>query len=464
MSAQDLIRSVGLRHVLRHKLIGGGLLPFISSIMDLEKRETDKLVSIIRGETNESLAEYLVQLSEKFLSGLRYDYLVNNLGKQLFGSAKFKGEKKLGENDFYTFTYIPHTAKGPKKAAVFHVGGVLPYSDRLFRFLPETNFYDRFLEAGVDVFAMELKGDIFTNPAMKKLTVEKMIDSVHYFSDIAFKENGNEKMIIEGYCGLGMQAVSSVLADVDAMSKKFGVLVTMVSPIDGRSCNELSNIMNLFPKSMMFLNLLFSSMQDEVVKGDNLRRTIDIAIKSFFDKTAFGRFIHGYKSGVFSNIKDVRELDEKLQRDLAGSYWISPENAAKYPVPLSLSHFSTMLFTVGVTKDGVTPIKYKGKRLDFKDLKKSDIKMISFYGELDGMVPPKTCDVLIGVLGDQFQKVSHAKTGHVSYILSPERWDESNPKSFQPGVLSTILSKMPKSKTTAASKPKTDGKSTAASK
>ncbi len=437
LGLDDIMRSVGLRHILRHKLIGGGLIPMIASIMDFEKWETERLIEILKGDSDETLMDFLKETSSKILSGMRYDHLVNKLGKQLFGSATFEGEKKIAENDWFTLTYIP--AKGSKKAVLFHQGGVLPYSDRIFRFLPEINFFDRFIEAGIDVYAMELKGDIVTNPKIKNLNVEKMIETSHEFTDIAFKHNGGKRMILEGYCGHGMQTAASLLADVDGMKKKVSEFMLMVSPIDGRKCNELGEMMNLFPKSMMFWNLVLTAMRGEVVKGDNLQRTIDVAKKSFFEKTTFGRFVHGWKAGLYSNVKNVNDLDKRLKMDLAGAYWISPVNATLYPVPVSLSHFSTMIFTVGVTEDGKLPVRYKGKRLSFSDLKNTDIHIVAFYGDLDAMVPSKTADFMNDLMGDQFTQVVHEKTGHVSYILSPKRWQESGDRSFKPGIISTIL-------------------------
>lgn len=439
LGVEDIMRSVGLRHILRHKLIGGGLMPFLSNLIDFEKTESEKLVSILKGESKDNLIQYFGKLSEKFLSGMRYDFVVNNLGKQLFGSAKYAGEKRIAENDYYTLTYIPKKGSGPRKGIIFHAGGVLPFSDKLFRFLPEINFFERFIEAGLDVYAMELKGDIVSNPEMKKLTVEKMIDTVHDFTDKAFEHSGKEKMILEGYCGLGMQTAAAVLADVENMKKKIHTLMLMVSPIDGRKCNELGEIMNLFPKSMMFLNLIFTAMRDEVIKGDNLQRTIDVAKKSFFEKTPIGRFFHGWKSGSFANVEKVEDLDPKLRMDIAGTYWISPFNAGLFPVPVSLSHFSTMIFTVGVNKEGVLPVRYKGKQLSFANLKNSGIRFLAFYGDMDAMVPHSTAEFLKDLLGNQVEIIVHEKTGHVSYILSPNRWDESNEKAFKPGIISTML-------------------------
>ncbi len=437
LGMDDIMRSVGLRHILRHKLIGGGLIPMLSSIMDFEKWETEKFIGILKGDSDETLFDFLKETSSKVLSGIKYDHLVNNLGKQLFGSATFEGEKIIDENDFFTLTYIP--AKGTKKAVLFHQGGVLPYSDRIFRFLPETNFFDRFIEAGIDVYAMELKGNIVTNPSMKNLTMDKLIESSHRFTDKAFEHNGGKRMILEGYCGHGMQTAASLLADVEGMQKKVCELMLMVSPIDGRKCNELGDIMNLFPKSMMFWNLMLTAMRGEVVKGDNLQRTIDVAKKSFFEKTTFGRFFHGWKSGLYSDITKIDDLDKRLRMDLAGAYWISPVNATLYPVPVSLAHFRTLLFTVGVSDDGLLPLRYKGKRLNFNDIKKTDLHVTAFYGDLDAMVPFQTADFMKELLGKQFTHIVHEKTGHVSYILSPNRWKEGTDRSFTPGIISTIL-------------------------
>ena len=99
---------------------------------------------------------------------------MQTLGKEIFGAAVYKGEKRLVETDHFTLTYIPAKEGTTKqKAALFHVGGILPYSDELFRFIPEVSFFDRFIERGIPVYAMELRGDKDTIKNYGNLNLEK---------------------------------------------------------------------------------------------------------------------------------------------------------------------------------------------------------------------------------------------------------------------------------------------------
>lgn len=115
-------------------------------------------------------------------------------------------EKLLTSNEYFNLTYLP--AKNPNGLAVFHVGGILPYSDKIFRFLPEINFYERFLENGISIYALELKGNKFNIPKYNTIKLEYILQTINEFSKIAFIHNQKRKMILEGYCGLGIQSLS----------------------------------------------------------------------------------------------------------------------------------------------------------------------------------------------------------------------------------------------------------------
>ncbi len=442
----DLLKYFSLKNYFFNKGIESGILHFVKNASKIEKSETDIIFKIFTTDylngNLKSLSEYSKGQINKLISGMRYSYLINSLGRELFGSAKFKNEKILYENDFYTLTYIPPFIKGGKKAAVFHVGGMLPYSDKIFRLLPETNFYKPFLEQGFAVYAMEIKGDIQTNSNLKNLTVEKMVESVHSFSDIAFKHNGNNKMILEGYCGLAMPAIVSFLSDLKNMNKKFSVISLFVAPVDGTKCKKLNEMISTLPETLAYFFFLYNSLTGKVINGKNIGRSIDVVTGSLFDKTLLGRFLTGWQSGKYHNINSIDELDEKMRLELAGAYWISPQCSKRFPVPVEITRFSSALFKKGIDKKGIIPYKVNGKYLNINDFKKTNVSIIGFYGENDPMINHETGEVLKHILRKQYTHIIHEKTGHISYVFSNNRWYENNQKSFRPGIIPVLLEKL----------------------
>lgn len=134
----------------------GWVLPSCKAALDINTHVANSWLEVMAGK--KTPADHLREIGQRNLSGLRYDRLVDTVGKQLFGSASFAGEKVLMENDLFKLSYIPASGKaaGRKRApAVFHVGGFLPYGDKIFRFLPEKNLFKPLVERGMDVYAFE---------------------------------------------------------------------------------------------------------------------------------------------------------------------------------------------------------------------------------------------------------------------------------------------------------------------
>jgi hypothetical protein len=436
---EEALKTLGMGHFFVNRMFDGGIVPAINSFIEMEKDLTDSLLQTFYGEKD--WPSYLQDIYNRVYAGTRYDKLVLTLGKELFGSAVFEGEKVLSENDFFTLTYIP-AKKGvaQQKAALFHVGGVLPYSDRIVRFLPDTNFYDRFIERGIPVYTMELKGDKDEIKNYGSLNMEKMIQSIKDMSDIAFEHNNKQRMIIEGYCGLGMQAMAYVMGQAKDAGKKFKVATTFVAPINGVEADILAEMMLKMPQHLLLTQFTLSNLMGGYVSGDSLRRTQDMALKGFFPKTGFGRFVTGWKNKEYANVEKVEDLSDNQVKDLAGAYWISPQNCNRYPVPLDMARYSTRLFRMGVAENGDVPYVYKGKKLSFQNpLKETDIQFVGFYGGKDKLVPEKSGRVLEKALGKRYTHVVHERAGHVSYILTPKVWDKSNPKALNPNPVDVLL-------------------------
>lgn len=436
---EEVMKTMGLNHFFLNRMFDGGIIPAVNSLLEMEKDLTDSLIQAFYGE--KEWPEYVQEMTNRISAGTRYDQLVQTLGKEIFGTASYEGEKLLAENEYYKLYYIP-AKKGTtqEKAAFFHAGGVLPYSDKLFRFLPETNFFDRFIERGIPVYSMEQKGTKDNTENYGGLTIEKHVDTINEFSDIAFKHNKNNKLILEGYCGLGMQAMAFPMALPKEAEKKFKVISTFVSPIDGSKCGTLASMMTRMPQHLLLTKFTIANLTGGYVSGDSLRRTQDIALKGFFPKTSFGRFVTGWKNKEYANVKSVDDLNAKQRADLAGAYWISPQNCSLYPVPVNLAQYSTRVFVEGVKDNGDVAFTYKGKKLSFNTpLKETSLEFVGFYGARDRLVPDKTAEVLKKIFGKRYTHVVHEKAGHISYVLSPNVWDKKNAKALKPNPIDTLL-------------------------
>ena len=436
---EEIMKTFGLNNYFINRIFDGGIIPAIHSFLQLEKEITDPLIAVMYGEKN--FFETMQEIWAKFTAGSKYNHLVKTFGKELFSSAKWDGEKKLYENDYLTLTYIP-SKKGvtQQKAALFHVGCFLPYSDKIFRLLQECNLYDRFLEKGIPVYAVELKGDKDHIGDIGKFTLAGFIDMLDEMSNIAFKHNKNQKMLIEGYCGLAMPTLSFLAAKPKIADQRFKVAFTMVAPVDGKKCKMLGHVLTVMPQHMLATHFTITDLLGGFVRGSNLRAGMDIPLRGFFPKTSFGRFVTGWKNQQYANVEKIEDLTPGQRRDLAGAYWISPQNCDRFPMPLDLVKFSTNLFLHGIKEDGKIPYVYKGKQLNFNAIKnETKIDVVGFYGQKDKLVPNETGLILKKLLGSRYHHVVHPTAGHISYVLSPKQWDLKHPKALHPNPVDKVM-------------------------
>lgn len=413
----------------------GWVLPGCKAALDVNARIASSWLEVMAGK--KTPAAHLREIGQRNISGLRYDRLVDTVGKQLFGSASFAGEKVLLENDLFKLSYIPATGKaaGRKRApAVFHVGGFLPYGDKIFRFLPEKNLFKPLVERGMDVYAFELKpGVAGKTRQVGGFTLEKLIDTIDGFSDVAFKHNKRRKMVIEGYCGLGMPTISYLAAKPKQANSKFSVAATMVAPVDGRACTAIDAVNRATPKSLAAYNQALAKMLGGVVPGAAIGANIDLATAGSdksppFQKTPMGRFCAGWQAGNWGAVKSVADLDKRQRPALAGAYWISPQGAASAPMPLELANFASRLWSEGIV-NGKIPASYKGKQLSLETIRdQTKIRMVGFYGGRDELVPDATAKPLRKAMGDRYRHVVDPEAGHIAFVMSSAPWRaEQNP-------------------------------------
>jgi len=438
-SARDSIRAAQLLSASSHRMLEGNFAPALMSLVQMNKDIASSLLRCVRGDGR--LRDAASDAWGRLRAGLRYERLVASYGQELFGSARFPGERVLVEDEFLRLSYIP-PAEGVPAAplTVFHAGGGIPYSDRIFRLLPETNFFDRFRERGIGLYAMELRGDRHALD-YSGLTLEKLIDSIERMSTVAFEHNDRNKMVLEGYCGHGMQAIAYAAAKPADAEAKFLALATFVAPIDGTECKELGELTMLLPQAWVDASQVLWRLLGGYVPGDTMRSGLDLSLKTMFHKTPFGYFMAGWSQKDLAKIDSLAALSPSQRRDLAGAYWISPDNANRFPIPVGLARYATSLFRRGIAKDGTIGFEYQGKPLSLRAIVDgTKLPVVGFYGGRDVMVPDRTAFVLMSLFGERYRHVVHPLAGHISYVLSPRMWNPADARGLKPNPIDVLLS------------------------
>lgn len=435
----ELVKTGSLGSYFAERWMEGGVIPAMRALFEMDRDVSASLRATLEGK--KSPLAHVDEVGQRMRSGGRYDQLIGTLGKELLGSAVFEGEQVLAENAFLRLSYLPPVpgATPPTEAALFHAGGFLPYSDRIFRALPETNLFQPFLDRGMPVYAMDLAGDREALPDAGSVTLEQVIDAIAELSDVAFEHAGGRKMAIEGYCGLGMPMFCYLAARPEDAERKFKVAVSMVAPVDGRQCELLGKMMQLMPEHLLFTQFSLTELHGDYVSGDLLRMSMDVPIGAFFPKTPLGRFVAGWKNKSYADVARIEDLDKFQRRDLAGAYWISPENCRRYAIPSDLMAFSSRLWREGVGPDLVIPASYRGRRLSFRTIvEQTGIQLAGIYGGQDPLIPSTTAHVLRDHLGDRYTLVVHPKAGHIAYCLSSSMWKRDSRHPFDPHPVDLI--------------------------
>lgn len=376
-----------------------------------------------------TVAEHLGYVGERTISAMKYDRLVPTYGKELFGSARFKGERVLAEDEAFRLTYIPPKEGAPQRAALFHVGGFIPYGDKVFRFLPEQNLFNPLLERGMPVYAMELKASPARLPGLGQFNLERMIDSIDRLSGIAFRHNQQQKMVLEGYCGNGLPALTFAAAKPAAADQRFSVAATMVAPIDGTQCKVMSAMVQDTPRTVRAVNHATAVAIGSQVPGLAAAMGFDLSAEDGgFGKTPAGRMTAGWKAPEWAAVRSIADLTPQQRKTLAGAYWISPEAAMECPLPLGMADFSERVFTEGLP-GGKIPATYQGRPLSLKTIaEKTHLRVLGFYGGKDNVVSEATAAPLREALGRRYSHFVYPDAGHIAFVLSGKTWkQEGNP-------------------------------------
>jgi hypothetical protein len=439
------LKAMQLSGVLYSRFLTGTVIPAMKATTETNARVMRSWCDVMAGK--KTAATHVREMTDRTVSGLRYDPLIHTLGKQLFGSAKFRGEKVLAENDYFRLTYIPPRRGQPKQAAVFHVGGFLPYGDRIFRFLPETNLFKPMHDRGLPIYAMELK-ERSCSPEGRaggadkinvgRCSLDRIIDTIDQFSDVAHRHNGH-RMVLEGYCGLGIQALSYLAAKPETADRKFSVAALMVAPVEGRACKKISEVYSRIPDTVHEANRNLAVAMGSRVPGYAIGASMDVSLGALYDKSPAGRFTAGFENGSWAGVRRISDLTPGQRRNLAGAYWISPQCATKHPMPLSVIDLSSNLWRVGI-RNGRIPARYHGRQLSLQAIRdNTKIKVVGFYGSKDEVVNHQTAEPLKQIFGQRYTHVVHPGAGHIAYVLSPERWSQAHKKAFDPNPVDVML-------------------------
>ena len=446
-SVQEMVDSMRHSTQTTSGFVAGGLIPMIETTLAAQRQLSDAWIEVLRGERD--VWSFFKEATDRTASGARYIQLVENAGKELYGSATFEGEEVLEEDAWFRLTYIP-PKEGVERIepALFHSGGCIPYGDRIYRFLPGLNLFERFTERGMPVYAMELAGDA-EKVDFSQITVPALVDAIAHFSSLAFEHNGRRKMVLEGYCGQGTQLLAYLAAKPRHAEKRFSTVATFVAPLDGKRCGALAEHVQSIPESLRERSFkLFESLSG-AVPGDAAQMGIDLPLKALFYKTVLGTFSAGWQRGDLADATGAEDLDPRQKRDVAGTYWVSPACSRRFPVPIDIARYTSDLFTDGIGPDGSLPFSYRGKQLSLADfVKDTEIRFLGFFGGTDPIVPEATGHALKELLGDRYTHVVHANAGHISYILSPRMWDPSYKTPLDPNPVDLICETAAKAQAT----------------
>jgi len=414
-------------------------LPAFSAFSDMREDVLKSFLDTVAGRR--SPAEHWTELSGRVAAGARYRKLVHTLGKELLGTATYAGEQVLAANDVYRLSYLPPKAGAPATdAAIFFVAGFIPYGDRLFRFLPEASLYERYLERGIPVYAMELAADGRDLKGLGGVTVERQIDWIDEMAATAQHHNGGRRMIAQGYCGSGTQLVAYLCARPKNAEAKFSLASLFVTPVDAKRCTVFAETMANMPRSAAWTSLARSQVTGGYLRGLEMWAGLDLSLKNIFVKTWVGRFASGWKNPAWANVRTVADLAPMQRFELAGAYWISVDNARRFPLPVDLVRKAMHLYDKGVGADGLLGAKYRGRDIGIADLaRESSLRVVSFFGGQDKLVQEESGAVLKSHLGPRYRAIVHPAAGHVSYICFPSQWSSASPKAFAPNPIDVLL-------------------------
>jgi hypothetical protein len=372
-------------------------------------------------------------------AGWRYPRLVRTAGRELFGSARFAGEQVIARSEHFTLSHLPpRRADGPAPFALLHVGGFIPYGDRIFRFLPEANLYDRFLERGIPVYALEQAGPSPSRPALQAATLERIVAEIDDLGAAAARHHG-ARLVGVGYCGTALPLLAFCAGRPRRADALLSALLLFVAPIDARHCRPIVDLVNHLPRTAMAAALGSAGLVAGGPGGRELSAVLDAALGTRFNKTALGRFSTGWATPTWADAA-TESLSPGQRVALATAFWLSTDNAARWPIPAAVASAFHRLYDEGVADDGRTGLTLDGQPLDLgRVARDTRLEVLAFYGERDTVVNEVSGRVLRKVLGPRYHHHVHRHAAHVSYVTEPELWQWQHPRRLDPNPIDALL-------------------------
>ena len=106
--------------------LDGNLFPSWEAGLQLQRTFRGAVLDAVAGKRG--WREVARESGARLKSGVRFQRLVDTLGKAAYGSAVFAGEVQLAEDGPFKLSYLPPKAGAlAQDVAVFHAGGVIPY-------------------------------------------------------------------------------------------------------------------------------------------------------------------------------------------------------------------------------------------------------------------------------------------------------------------------------------------------
>ncbi len=438
-NARDSTKLMRLVNYATYQTMEGSLFPAIDVTLDMQQAWLSSLVSLLRGEY--TLHQFVRLNADRIRAAATFGCMVKKYGSQLYGSARFEGEEVLEQDSFLKLTYIPpKNGVTKQKMSLFHAGGGLPYGDRIFRFLPEANFYEHFLERGIPVYAVELRGDR-NEVNYSKLTLNHLIEAFDAMSSTAFHHNERRKLALEGYCGHGIQTLAFVSAKPQVAEERFSVATTFVAPYDGRECQILAELPSLMPDALTEVSFIMAELIGRgYAPGDSMRMSLDLGLRTSFHKTLLARVAAGWLQAEYAKVRKLEDLNPKQRKEITGAYWISPDSARRFALPIDLVRFASRLFRDGISKDGNLPATYRGQTLSLRSIvEETSLPLLGIFGGRDAMIPDRTAYGIMPIFGSRYRHIVHPHAGHISYILSPGLWKPTHHAALAPNPIDLML-------------------------
>jgi len=350
------------------------------------------------------------------------DMVVNEYAKAIrnieseFGFHFERGDNiKLAETDRFILYQILPTDKKAKVTAKGKPVIIIPpfvLGANILAFLPNENrsYTHCFANQGIPTYIRIMK-DISTNEALQVMTAEDDARDTRMFCE-KVKEKHGKPVTLNGYCQGGFSAVCNILSgELDGL---VDALITCVSPMDGTRSKGLTNFLNDLPRR--FNDLAYGTKTlpngNRVADGKLMGWIYKLkSIEQEFPLVAFYRDLMMFNRQANQTLKISKTAS-------AINYWLIND---RNDLPMEITKMSFDSYNTPITQDGTLPVKFFGRKLNFKRLKEKKIKWLICYGENDDLVEKETA---LAPLDYVDAEVTPFPKGHVAMATS---W--SNPES-----------------------------------